>query len=88
MWFYFARVPNTKVTATARKHLMGTVYKINQAVYQASIYEDIDLSTPDLANITFNDSLSVENTKAASVPIPQDIPAATNNAKAAPDSLA
>lgn len=58
LWFYFTRLPNTKVTATARKHLMGTTFKVNQAVYSASIYEGIDLSTPDLANITYSKALS------------------------------
>ena len=50
MWVYLDRIPNTKVTATIRRHLMGTLYKINEAVYTASIVEDIDLSTPDLVN--------------------------------------
>ncbi len=90
MWFYFARVPNTKVTATARKHLMGTVYKINQAVYHASIFENIDLSTPDLTTITFNDRLNVENTKTLTASAPAEAPNSVNkgnNVKAAPDSL-
>lgn len=86
MWFYFNRVPNTKVTATARKHLMGTAYKVNQAVYKASVFEDIDLSTPDLANITFNDSLSVESSKIATTL--SDEPTTVNEAKSAPDNIA
>lgn len=48
LWFYLERIPNTKVTATIRKHLMGTVNKINHAVYEASIEFNVDLSTPDL----------------------------------------
>lgn len=48
LWVYLDRIPNTKVTATIRRHLMGTMYKINQAVFEASVVEDIDLSTPDL----------------------------------------
>lgn len=86
MWFYFNRVPNTKITATARKHLMGTTYKVNQAVYHASIFEGIDLSTPDLANITFNDSLSVENTK--TVNSLSDESTAVPPPKEAPDNIA
>lgn len=86
MWFYFSRVPNTKVTATARKHLMGTAYKVNQAVYRASIYEDIDLSTPDLANLTFNDSLSVENNKGTEASSEEHTP--QTDLKAAPDNIA
>ena len=62
LFFYFARIPNTKVTATARKHLMGTTYKVNMEIYKASIFEGIDLSTPDLSNITFTDSLSLDKT--------------------------
>ena len=50
MWAYLDRIPNTKVTATIRRHLMGTLYKINEAVFTASVVEDIDLSTPDLVN--------------------------------------
>lgn len=48
LWIYLERVPNTKITATLRKHLMGTIYKVNEAVYTASIIENVDLSTPDL----------------------------------------
>ena len=50
MWAYLDRIPNTKVTATIRRHLMGTLYKINEAVFTASVVENIDLSTPDLVN--------------------------------------
>lgn len=50
LWIYLDRIPNTKVTATIRRHLMGTMYKINDAVFTASVIEGIDLSTPDLVN--------------------------------------
>jgi len=50
MWAYLNRIPNTKVTASIRKHLMGTLYKINETVFTASVVEGIDLSTPDLVN--------------------------------------
>jgi hypothetical protein len=50
MWVYLDRIPNTKVTSTIRRHLMGTLYKINDAVFTASVIEAIDLSTPDLVN--------------------------------------
>lgn len=86
MWFYFNRIPNTKVTATARKHLMGTAYKVNQAVYKASIFEDIDLATPDLANITFNDSLSVENMR--NTPSAGEEQTQPTDLKNAPDNMA
>ncbi len=51
LWIYLERIPNTKVTATIRKHLMGTIYRVNEAVYSASIVEGIDLSTPQLAKV-------------------------------------
>jgi len=48
MWVYLERIPNTKVTSRIRRHLMGTMYKINEAVFEVSVLEEIDLSTPDL----------------------------------------
>lgn len=48
LWIYLERIPNTKITARLRQHLMGTIYKVNEAVYTASIIENIDLSTPDV----------------------------------------
>lgn len=50
LWFYLFRIPNSKVTATARKHLISTTYKINETVYEASVVHGLDLSTPDLIN--------------------------------------
>jgi hypothetical protein len=52
LWVYLERIPNTKVTATIRRHLMGTLYKINEAVFTASIVEGIDLSTPNLSIVS------------------------------------
>lgn len=51
LWVYLERIPNTKVTATIRKHLMRTMFKVNEAVYRASIAEGLDLSTPKLTNV-------------------------------------
>ena len=48
LWMYLERIPNTKVTATIRKHLMRTIYRVNEAVYSAAVVEGVDLSTPDL----------------------------------------
>ena len=48
LWIYLERIPNTKITSRLRQHLMGTIYKINEAVYTASVIENIDLSTPDV----------------------------------------
>ena len=50
LWVYLERIPSTKVTSTIRKHLMGTLYKVNEAVFTASVAEGVDLSTPDLVN--------------------------------------
>lgn len=52
VWFYLERIPNSKITATIRRHLMGTIYRVNEAIYTASVVEGIDLSTPDLAAVT------------------------------------
>lgn len=54
LWVYLARIPNTKVTAKIRKHLMGSVYRINEEVYSASIIESLDLSTPLLNKISLD----------------------------------
>lgn len=51
LWVYLARIPNTKITATIRRHLMGTIYLINETVYDSSILEQVNLSTPTLNNI-------------------------------------
>ncbi len=51
LWIYLERIPNTKVTSTIRKHLVSTLYQVNEAVYAAAIAEAIDLSTPNLATV-------------------------------------
>jgi Mechanosensitive ion channel, beta-domain len=56
LWFCYKRLPNTKITATARKHLMGSLFQVNKAVYKASIFEGLDLSTPDLATLQLSSS--------------------------------
>ena len=45
------RIPNTEVTSTVRKHLMGAVYKINEAIYESSVPERGDLSTLSVAGV-------------------------------------
>lgn len=52
LFVYLERLPNTKITSLARKHLMGTLYKINTLVYRQSIAEGIDLQTPALLELT------------------------------------
>lgn len=66
MWFYLERIPNTKITATIRKHLMGTIYRVNEAVYRASVAEGVDLSTPDISHIQL---------RSESEPVQQPLPA-------------
>lgn len=56
LWIYLERIPNTKVTATIRKHLMRTIYRVNEIVYAMSIEHNIDLSTPDLNQVTLANS--------------------------------
>ncbi|WP_158224588.1 mechanosensitive ion channel domain-containing protein [Agaribacterium haliotis] len=51
LWVYLERVPNTKVTGTIRRHLLATMYRVNEAVYEASVIEGLNLATPDLLNI-------------------------------------
>ena len=51
LWVYLERIPNTKVTATIRRHLMGTLFKVNKAIFNASVAEGIDLSTPNLTAV-------------------------------------
>lgn len=65
LWFYLERIPNTQVTATIRKHLMGTIYKIDDAVYTQSVIENIQLATPYL-NSTSIYSLPAKNENSSS----------------------
>ena len=51
LWVYLERIPSTKITRAIRQHLIGTLFKVNEAVYDASIAEDIDLSTPDVLSV-------------------------------------
>ena len=61
LWFYLVRVPNTKITATARKHLVAATYKVNEAVYEASVAQGLELSTPDLVKTTFFSDMPTVN---------------------------
>lgn len=56
LWFYLERLPNTKITSTVRKHLIGTVYRVNERVYQASVALSLELATPDLVQATLTPS--------------------------------
>jgi len=57
LWVYLARIPNTKITSTIRRHLMGTLYKVNEMVYKASVAEGIELATPNVANVALTQSV-------------------------------
>lgn len=52
LWVYLDRIPNTKVTSTVRKHLSGTIFRINELVHRSSIMEGVDLATPNLSHIS------------------------------------
>ncbi len=56
LWIYLDRIPNTKVTSTVRRHLMGTMFKVNEAVFKASVITGVDLSTPDLVTAQITQS--------------------------------
>lgn len=54
LWVYLERIPNTKITATIRRHLMRTMYRINEEVFIAAVSEGLDLSTPDLRKLSID----------------------------------
>ena len=43
---------------------MGTIYKVNEEVYTASILENIDLSTPDVISAQISNPPAPEPNKA------------------------
>lgn len=63
LWIYLDRIPNTKVTATIRRHLMGTMYKVNETVFTASVIEGVDLSTPDLVTARISNDTALPAAK-------------------------
>jgi len=74
LWIYLERIPNTKITAKIRKHLMGTVYKVNEAVYTASVLENIDLSTPDLSLLQGSVNLAGPRSEQTIKPFERSVP--------------
>ena len=50
--FLGAYLAGGEVTSTIRKHLMSTVYKVNEAVYSESAIANVSLATPTLLDIT------------------------------------
>ena|GEM_PF-367156 len=65
LWLYLERIPNTKITSTIRRHLMGTIYQVNEAVFFASEAESLSLATPMLNTLTIS---SAEQTLTAGAP--------------------
>ena len=55
LWIYLERLPSTKVTATIRRHLLGSIYKVNELVYRYAVRDEIDLSTPSLNQFSWAD---------------------------------
>ena len=56
LFFYLDRIPNTKITATIRRHFMGTLYRVNDAVFTAAVEHGVDLSTPEIVQFKGQDS--------------------------------
>ncbi len=51
VWFFISRIPDTKVTSTVRRHLIGTINGVNENIFIASEIEGISLSTPALGKL-------------------------------------
>lgn len=51
LWIYLERIPDTKVTSTVRRHVLGTLHEVNERVYAAAVAEGISLSTPMLGQL-------------------------------------
>lgn len=56
LWIYLDKIPDSKLTATLREFYLGTVYKVNELVFRASIANNIDLSTPDQSIVQLQQS--------------------------------
>jgi hypothetical protein len=52
LFVYLEAVPNTKITALARKHLLSSLFTINSIVLEASAMTGLELKTPDLLSLT------------------------------------
>ncbi len=57
LFVYLESVPTTKITALARKHLLSSLYSINNIVLESSAIVGLELKTPDL--------LSLDNARSA-----------------------
>ncbi len=72
LFYYLERIPNTKVTAAIRRHLMRTRFKVNEAVFRASIAEGLDLSTPRLTTVSLHNPAPATVTENAVIVGTQD----------------
>lgn len=68
LWFYLDKLPTTKVTASVRKHFVGTRYKVNELVYYQSVIEQIELATPTLNQLTLNSTSTTNNDNQRTLP--------------------
>jgi Mechanosensitive ion channel. len=53
LWVFLERIPNTKVTSSVRKHLIRSLFHVNEAVFTAAEIEGVSLSTPILNEVNF-----------------------------------
>ncbi len=51
LFVYLEAVPTTKITANARKHLLSSLFTINQLMLKASAMTGVQLQTPDLLSV-------------------------------------
>lgn len=52
LFIYLEAVPTTKITAIARKHLLSSLFTINQIVLNTAAHAGLELKTPDLLAIS------------------------------------
>lgn len=52
LFIYLEAVPTTKITAIARKHLLSSLFTINQIVLNTAAHTGLELKTPDLLAIS------------------------------------
>ena len=51
LFIYLKAPPSTKVTSTARKYLLSSLYEVNQLMLRASAITGVELQTPDLLSL-------------------------------------
>jgi len=51
LYIYLEPVPNTKITSVARKHLLSSLFSINELVLESSANVGLELKTPDLISL-------------------------------------